>query len=59
MSDQGLRLLFLFALATALVVFAVWAVSALGGWWMLGVAMAIHLTMTAAVLVGLARALRQ
>jgi hypothetical protein len=54
---QGLGLLFLFSLATALVVFAVWAIGLLGGWWMLGVAMAIHLSMTATVLVGLARAL--
>ncbi|HEX6460376.1 MAG TPA: hypothetical protein VF032_15755 [Thermoleophilaceae bacterium] len=53
----GLGLLFLFALATFLVVVAVWAVGALGGWWVLGVAMAIHLGMTAAVLWGLARAL--
>lgn len=54
---NGLGLLFLFALATLLVVIAVWALGALGGWWVLGVAMVIHLAMTAAVIWGLARAL--
>jgi hypothetical protein len=55
---NGLGLLFLFSLATALVVFAIWAVSAFGGWWTLGLAMAVHLATTAAVLVGLMRTLR-
>ncbi|HKN94582.1 MAG TPA: hypothetical protein VJU60_09635 [Thermoleophilaceae bacterium] len=54
---SGIGLLFLFAFATLLVVIAVWALGALGGWWVLGVAMVVHLAMTAAVLWGLARAL--
>jgi fatty acid desaturase len=54
---SGMALLFLFSLATLLVVIAVWALGVLGGWWMLGVAMVIHLGMTTAVMFGLARAL--
>ena len=54
---NGLGLLFLFSLATLLVVLAVWALGIVGGWWMLGLAMAVHLVMTAAVLLGLVRAL--
>lgn len=54
---SGIGLLFLFALATLLVVIAVWALGVVGGWWVLGVAMVVHLGMTTAVLWGLARAL--
>jgi hypothetical protein len=54
---SGLGLLFLFTLATLLVVLAVWLLSVLGGWWVLSIAMLVHLGMTAAVIWGLARAL--
>jgi hypothetical protein len=54
---SGLALLFLFSLATLLVVLAVWALGVVGGWWMLGLAMGVHLVMTATVLIGLVRAL--
>lgn len=54
---SGLGLLFLFALATLLVVLAVWLLGMLGGWWVLALAMLVHLGMTAAVIWGLARAL--
>jgi hypothetical protein len=54
---SGLALLFLFSLATLLVVIAVWALGAFGGWWLLGLAMVVHLGTTAAVMFGLARAL--
>jgi hypothetical protein len=54
---SGLGLLFLFAVATLLVVLAVWLLGAIGGWWVLGLAMVIHLAMTAVVIWGLARAL--
>lgn len=54
---SGLTLLFLFAVATLLVVLAVWLLGVIGGWWVLGLAMVVHLGMTAAVIWGLARAL--
>jgi hypothetical protein len=56
---SGLALLFLFSLATLLVVLAVWALGVFGGWWTLGLAMIVHLGMTAAVLLGLGRALSE
>ena len=56
---RGLALLFLFSLATLIVVLAVWALGVVGGWWMLGIAMGVHLVMTAAVMLGLARALSE
>jgi len=54
---SGLGLLFLFSVATLLVVLAVWLLGVFGGWWLLGLAMLVHLAMTAAVIWGLARAL--
>jgi hypothetical protein len=54
---SGLGLLLLFAVATLLVVLAVWLLGVVGGWWVLGLAMVVHLGMTAAVIWGLARAL--
>jgi hypothetical protein len=54
---SGLGLLFLFAVATLLVVLAVWLLGVVGGWWLLALAMFVHLGMTGAVIWGLARAL--
>jgi small-conductance mechanosensitive channel len=46
----GITLLLLFTLATMIVVGAIWMLAALGGWWMLALAIAVHLAMTSVVL---------
>jgi hypothetical protein len=48
--DRGLALLALFIAAMLLDVTGVWVLSALGGWWLLTLAMAIHLLMACLVL---------
>ncbi len=45
-----MSLLMVFATATAIVVGAVYALYALEGWWLLGLATAIHLLMALAVM---------
>ena len=49
--DRGTALLALLAAASMIVVGAVWMLGAIGGWWMLALAVAVHLTMTAIVIV--------
>jgi hypothetical protein len=39
----------IFTTAALIVTGAVWALAAVGGWWMLGVAVAVHVAMTAVV----------
>jgi small-conductance mechanosensitive channel len=48
---QGTALLALFTAASMIVVGAVWMVGTFGGWWVLALAVALHLTMTATVIV--------
>jgi hypothetical protein len=45
-----MRLLYVFSFATAIVVAAVWALGEIGGWWLLAVAVTIHLTTTLGVI---------
>jgi membrane protein implicated in regulation of membrane protease activity len=42
-------MLLIFTAAALIVTGAVWALAAVGGWWMLGVAFAVHVAMTAVV----------
>lgn len=48
----------LFTVAILLVVGAVWALAALGGWWMLALAMLVHLCVSALVMFEVARVIR-
>ncbi len=52
---QILALIALFTGATLLVVGAVWALTVVTAWWMLAVAIAIHLATTSVVLIEVAR----
>jgi hypothetical protein len=45
----------LFAAAIFLVVAAIWALTAVGGWWMLAAVMAVHLAVTCVVMLEVAR----
>jgi glycosyltransferase A (GT-A) superfamily protein (DUF2064 family) len=45
----------IFTVAILLVVGAVWALAAVGGWWMLGLAMLVHLCVSALVMFEVAR----
>jgi hypothetical protein len=45
----------LFTAAILLVVGAVWALAAVGGWWMLAAAMLVHLGVTTVVMIHVAR----
>ena len=47
---QIIGLISLFTTAILVVVGAVWALAAVGGWWMLALAVAVHLTASAIVL---------
>jgi len=47
--------LVLFTAAVLLVVGAVWALASVGGWWMLAAAMLVHLGVTTAVMIYVAR----
>jgi small-conductance mechanosensitive channel len=47
---QIIGLISLFTAAILVVVGAVWALTAVGGWWMLALAVAVHLTASAVVL---------
>jgi len=48
-SGRGLAMFLIFTTAALIVTGAVWALAAVGGWWMLGVAFAVHVAMTAVV----------
>jgi hypothetical protein len=56
---QGTALLALFTMALLIVVAAVWMVGALGGWWVLALAFAIHLVVTGGVLAAIFAVLRE
>jgi hypothetical protein len=45
----------IFTVAILLVVGAVWALAAVGGWWMLAAAMAVHFSVSAFVMIEVAR----
>jgi uncharacterized protein (DUF983 family) len=48
-SGRGLAMLLIFTVAALIVAGAVWALAAVGGLWMLGLAFAVHVAMTSLV----------
>jgi hypothetical protein len=52
---RAVTMMLLFTAAIMLVVGAIWALTAVGGWWMLAAAMAIHLAVTTIVLIEVVR----